>query len=162
MESISHADIIIETVNGDIEVKRIEESPVLVVAAINGACFGGELELALACHIWVLGQSAMLGFPEAELDYAEALPMLLSSEYITADKAVEIGLAHYAVPRLEVLDKAFDVLHPMLDNKSVKAINYIMKFVLTGRRMDRKSSLELEADLVVELVESQYNKRKIA
>ncbi|WP_228778950.1 enoyl-CoA hydratase-related protein [Methylobacter sp. BlB1] len=146
MESISHAGIIIETVNEDIEVKRIEESPVPVVAAINGACFGGGLELALACHIWVLGQSAMLP----------------SSEYITADKAVEIGLAHYAIPRLEVLDKAFDVLHQMLGNKSVKAINYIMKSVLAGRRMDRKSALELEAELVVELVESQYNKRKIA
>lgn len=45
MELISHAGIIIETVNEDIEVKRIEESPVPVVAAINGACFGGELEL---------------------------------------------------------------------------------------------------------------------
>jgi|GEM_PF-2216662 len=88
--------------------------------------------------------------------------MLPSSKYITADKVVEIGLAHYAIPRLEVLDKAFDVLHQMLGNKSVKAINYIMKSVLTGRRMDRKSALELEAELVVELVESQYSKRKIA
>ncbi|WAK01057.1 enoyl-CoA hydratase/isomerase family protein [Methylobacter sp. YRD-M1] len=156
----------------------IEESPVPVIAAINGACFGGGLELALACHIRILGQSAMLGFPEAELGimpglagtlrlpdelgYSKALPMLLSSEYITADKAVEIGLAHYIVPRREVLDKAFDVLHQMLGNKSVKAINYIMRSVLAGRRMDRKAALELETELVVELVESQYNKRKIA
>jgi len=35
----------------------VEESPAPVVAAINGACFGGKLELALACHYGCLGKA---------------------------------------------------------------------------------------------------------
>ncbi|MEN8233188.1 MAG: enoyl-CoA hydratase-related protein, partial [Thermodesulfobacteriota bacterium] len=145
----------------------IEESPIPVIAAINGACFGGGLEVALACHIRVVGESSLLGFPEAELGimpglagtlrsveelgYANALPLLLSSDYVSGKKAVEIGLAHYAVPRKEVFDKAFQVLEHLIGEKSSKSINYIMMSTLASKRMDRKDALELETKLVVDL-----------
>ncbi len=150
----------------------IEESPVPVIAAINGACFGGGLEVALACHIRIVGASAMLGFPEAELGimpglagtlrsveelgYSHALPLLLSSEYVSGEKAVELGIAHYVVPRQKVLNKAFEVFGSILGDKKSKVINYIMKSALAGKRMERKAALELETKLVVELVEEQY------
>ncbi len=154
----------------------IEESPVPVIAAINGACFGGGLEVALACHFRVVGESSLLGFPEAELGimpglagtlrsveelgYSNALPLLLSSDYVSGEKAVEIGLAHYAVPRQEVFRKASQVLEHLIGDKTPKSINYIMMSILASKRMDRKDALELETRLVVELVEDQYNDKR--
>lgn len=45
----------------------IEASPVPVVAAIRGACLGGGLELALACHARLVHGQALLGLPEVQL-----------------------------------------------------------------------------------------------
>ncbi len=156
----------------------IEESPIPVIAAINGACFGGGLEIALACHIRIVGTSAMLGFPEAELGimpglagtlrsveelgYSTALPFLLSSEYVSGEKAVELGIAHYVVPRQKVLGKVFEVLEKIVGDKKRKVINYIMKSVLAGKRMERKKALKLESKLVIELVEEQYKNQALS
>ncbi|MCF6362168.1 MAG: enoyl-CoA hydratase-related protein [Gammaproteobacteria bacterium] len=156
----------------------LEESPVPVIAAINGACFGGGLEIALACHIRIVGKSSLLGFPEAELGimpglagtlrsveevgYAKALPLILSSDYVSGEKAVEIGLAHYVVPRQNVYEKAVEILDHLIKDKDSKAINYIMKSVIASKRMSRKDALELETKLVVELVESKYNSKSAA
>lgn len=46
---------------------RLEDSPKPVVAAINGACLGGGLELAMACHYRIAAASAQVGQPEVKL-----------------------------------------------------------------------------------------------
>jgi 3-hydroxyacyl-CoA dehydrogenase len=45
----------------------IEESPKAIVAAINGICFGGGLELAMACHYRLAAATAQVGQPEVKL-----------------------------------------------------------------------------------------------
>src|SRR5438105_13090645 len=45
----------------------LEESPKPVVAAINGVCLGGGLELAMACHYRIAAPTAQVGQPEAKL-----------------------------------------------------------------------------------------------
>ena len=46
---------------------RFEDLPVPTVAAINGVCLGGGLELALACDFRVMSTAASVGFPEVKL-----------------------------------------------------------------------------------------------
>jgi 3-hydroxyacyl-CoA dehydrogenase/enoyl-CoA hydratase/3-hydroxybutyryl-CoA epimerase/enoyl-CoA isomerase len=46
---------------------RFEDLPVPTVAAINGICLGGGLELALACDYRVASTAASMGFPEVKL-----------------------------------------------------------------------------------------------
>ena len=57
--------------NGVLEVNRMlsrfEDLPVPSVAAINGICLGGGLELALACDYRVMSTGASAGFPEVKL-----------------------------------------------------------------------------------------------
>src|SRR5438045_5665771 len=48
-------------------IRLVEASPKPVIAAINGACVGGGLELALACHFRVASASASVALPEVKL-----------------------------------------------------------------------------------------------
>src|SRR5207302_7910454 len=52
---------------GQALLNRIERFDKPVIAAINGACLGGGLELAMACHMRVAAAGILLGLPEIEL-----------------------------------------------------------------------------------------------
>ncbi|MEJ2408789.1 MAG: 3-hydroxyacyl-CoA dehydrogenase NAD-binding domain-containing protein [Novosphingobium sp.] len=91
----------------------VEGSPKPVVAAIEGLCFGGGLELAIAAHYRVAAEKARFAFPEIALGLlpggggtqrtprltgaAHALDLILSGKQITAARALEIGLIDYVV-----------------------------------------------------------------
>jgi len=87
---------------------KLEASDKPVVAAIHGTALGGGCEVALACHYRVAVPSAKLGLPEVKLGLipgaagtqrlprvvgvANALPMVVKGDPISAKKALEIGL----------------------------------------------------------------------
>lgn len=95
-----------------------------VIAAINGYCFGGGLELALACDLRIAAgdlrdgsdaEIAFLGMPEVRLGLVPALAgtwllmatvgrrhamdLLYTGEPVTAARALEIGLVNQLAPR---------------------------------------------------------------
>ena len=98
-------------------VSRIETLPKPVVAAIHGACLGGGLELALACHYRVATdhRKTQLGLPEVQLGLIPgaggcqrlprligpraALDMILTGKSERAAKALRLGLVDEVVPR---------------------------------------------------------------
>jgi enoyl-CoA hydratase len=85
-----------------------------VVAAINGVCLGGGLELALACDIRIAAAHARFGQPEVTLGLipggggtqmlprivgmAHALRLVLTGDIIDAYEALRMGLVHEVVP----------------------------------------------------------------
>ncbi|MGC1301292.1 MAG: 3-hydroxyacyl-CoA dehydrogenase NAD-binding domain-containing protein [Caulobacteraceae bacterium] len=89
-------------------IDAIEASAKPVVAAIHGTALGGGLEVALGAHYRVAVPSAKLGLPEVKLGIlpgaggtqrlprvvgvAEALPMIVTGDPISAEKAKDIGL----------------------------------------------------------------------
>jgi enoyl-CoA hydratase/carnithine racemase len=90
-------------------IELIHRAPVPVIAAINGACLGAGLELALACDLRVSVAGARLGLPEVRVGvpsvvHAALLPcligpgraaeMLLTGEAIEAERALEWGLVN--------------------------------------------------------------------
>ncbi|MDR7077863.1 enoyl-CoA hydratase [Neobacillus niacini] len=101
---------------------RMEKFPKPIIAAIHGAALGGGLELAMACHIRLVGENTKLGLPELQLGLipgyagtqrlpkyvgvARAAEMLFTSEPITGMEAVQFGLANHAYPENEVLEQA--------------------------------------------------------
>ncbi|MGF1469528.1 MAG: fatty acid oxidation complex subunit alpha FadJ [Sandaracinaceae bacterium] len=105
---------------------RIASFRVPVVAAIHGACLGGGLEIALACHGRVASSDprTKLGQPEGKLglipgaggtqrlprliDVASALDLLLTGREVPAKRALRLGLVDEVVPEAILVDVAAD------------------------------------------------------
>lgn len=90
--------------------QTIADSPKLTIAAINGYCMGGALDLALSCDLRIASPSAVLAHPGVRLGIitgwggtqrlprlipkGAALELLLTGKRIAADEALRIGLVH--------------------------------------------------------------------
>ena len=110
----------------------LEQSPKLVIAAINGYAFGGGCELALACHLRLASDNAVLGLPEVSLGIipgyggtqrlprligrGRALDMILTGRRLKADEAERLGLVNRVVPRVELLTEAEGLARTVLKN----------------------------------------------
>jgi enoyl-CoA hydratase len=97
---------------------RIERSPKVSLVEIRGAALGGGLELALACDIRIVADTAKLGLPEARLGLlpgaggtqrltricgdAVARKMIFTAEVVHGARAAALGLAHECVPLPEL------------------------------------------------------------
>jgi len=104
--------------------RRIETNGKPWVAAINGTCMGGALELALACHGRVAadGKNVKLALPEVKVgifpgaggtqrvarltDAQSALQMMTTGQSLTAQRAKAMNLVHQVVPAAELVTAA--------------------------------------------------------
>lgn len=105
---------------------RIEQLKVPVVAAIDGACLGGGLELAMACHYRICTDSdkTKLGLPEVKLGLLpgsggtqrlprliglqKALPLILQGKELRAKQAKKQGIVDEIVPASILLEAAVE------------------------------------------------------
>ena len=133
-----------------------------VVAAINGAAFGGGLELALACDIRIAGDDAQLGLTEVNLAIipggggtqrlprlvgrGKALEMILTGARLKADEALAIGLVERVVPA-ESAKKAAQDLARTIAEKAPIAVRYAKEAVVKGLELPLADGLRLEGDL---------------
>ncbi|WP_445945121.1 fatty acid oxidation complex subunit alpha FadJ [Shewanella sp.] len=106
---------------------ELEGLSIPVVAAINGACLGGGLELALACHLRVCSDDAktMLGVPEVQLGLlpggggtqrlprlvgiTTALDLMLTGKQVRPKQALKMGLVNDVVPNSILLETAVNL-----------------------------------------------------
>ncbi len=107
--------------------QRIEEAPFVSVAAIDGACLGGGLELALACQARIATPEphTTIGLPEVQLGLIPggggtqrlprcvgletALDLLLTGKQLDAKRARQRGLVDDVVPASRLLDAAAEL-----------------------------------------------------
>ena len=112
---------------GHVVFSELEGLSIPVVAAINGACLGGGLELALACHLRVCSddKKTMLGVPEVQLGLlpggggtqrlprlvgiTTALDMMLTGKQIRPKQALKMGLVNDVVPNSILLETAVEL-----------------------------------------------------
>lgn len=110
---------------GQVVFERLETFAKPVIAAIHGAALGGGLELAMACHIRFVTESAKLGLPELQLGIipgfagtqrlpryvgvAKAAEMMFTSDPISGVEAVQWGLANRAYTDTELLPKSLEI-----------------------------------------------------
>ncbi|MFY0543743.1 enoyl-CoA hydratase [Brevibacillus sp. H7] len=149
---------------------RIETYPKPILAAINGACLGGGLELAMACHIRLAAAEAKLGLPELNLGIipgyggtqrlprligrGKATQMILTSEMIGGEEAYRIGLVEAVYPLEQLLDEA-KKLAEAIAQKSAVALRLALNAIHAGVIHGLHEGLQREAALFGEAFRSE-------
>ncbi len=137
-----------------------------VIAAVHGVALGGGLELALACDLRVVGDTARLGQPEILLGIipgaggtqrlarlvgpARAKELIWSGRQVRAEEALAIGLVHRVVPAAEVLDAAL-AWAAELAGGAVVAMGLAKRAIEGGLDGSLADGLDLEAEAFVEV-----------
>jgi enoyl-CoA hydratase len=115
--------------------ERLERAKQPVICAIKGFAYGGGLELALACDIRIVTDSARFAMPEVKLGTvpgwggtdrlprligsARAKQMIFTGEPIAADVAERWGLANEVVPVASLSDRVTELTEKIAGNAPV-------------------------------------------
>jgi len=83
-----NVDMMVATFNRIFELVNMIDIP--VIAAVNGACLGGGMELAIACDIVLASEKAIFGQPEIKLGFFPPYAALRLPELVGVAKAIEI------------------------------------------------------------------------
>jgi enoyl-CoA hydratase/carnithine racemase len=133
-----------------------------IIAAVNGACLGGGLEIALACDLRIASENATFGLPEVTLGLipgwggtqrlprvipiARAAELLLTGRPINAQEAYRIGLVNKVVPLPELMPIAKQMAE-MLCRPAPLAVRAAKQAMIQGTSLPLKDGLELEKTL---------------
>jgi enoyl-CoA hydratase/carnithine racemase len=144
--------------------------PKPVIAAINGICLGGGLELALACDIRIAADHARLGVPEVNLGLipgaggTQRLPraagpgwgkyLLFTGEAIPASRAESIGLVQAVVPLKDLKEAAWK-LAAKINAKGPLAVRAAKKLASLTLDHPLETGLDWENQAFAELCATQ-------
>jgi len=159
---------------------RLEQTPKLTIAALNGHCVGGGLEIAMACDIRLARENAgKIGLPEVNLGVLPgtggtqrlarivgktlAIEMMVKGETFSFDRAKELGLVNEIFPNdsywEQVLLYAKQFCPP---HKASKAVGLIKRAVQSGAEVPFEYGLAIERELQQQLFQSEDAKEGIA
>lgn len=149
---------------------KIEASNKPVIAAINGICLGGGLELAMACHLRICGDRVRLGQPEINLGIipgwggtqrlprivgpAKATELILTGDQITAQQAMQLRLVNMVVPGGEVMRQAKG-LAAKFANKSAVSTTAALTSIRAGLDACLPDGLAAEREQLTKVVASE-------
>ncbi len=159
LESAEQAQVVSEQVQGLFS--QIENAPKPFIAALNGVALGGGLELAMACHLRIIGDRVKVGQPEINLGIipgwggtqrlarlvgqAKAIELILTGDSITAQEAFRLNLVNKVVPGGEVLKTARDLARKIAQ-KSGPATRAALAAIQGGIDQPVAAGLKLEAE----------------
>ena len=141
---------------------RLEASPLLTVAAINGLCFGGGFEFALACDLRVAGANSRIGLPEVKVGLIPggggtqrlprlvgqglAMEMILSGKLYGGEQAAKLGLVHRVAQDQNLRQRVQDLLGPIFRNPQY-ALSLAKQAVKASQSATLAEGLVNEAEL---------------
>ncbi len=161
---------------------RLEQTPKLVIAALNGHAVGGGLEIAMAADLRIARKDAgKTGLPEVNLGVlagtggtqrlarmvgkTKAIELMVTGNNISFEDAQELGLVNEIFDgdndtfRRDVLDWAAQFCPP---NKASMAVGHIKRSVQSGTEVPLEYGLAMERELQSLLFKSQDAKEGIA
>jgi enoyl-CoA hydratase/carnithine racemase len=150
--------------------RRLASLPRVTIAAITGYALGGGLELALACDLRVVSDSARLGQPEILLGIvpgggatqrlprlvgvSRAKDLIFTGRQVAADEALRMGLVDRVVPRDDVLDEALSLAAGLASGPLV-ALAAAKAAIDDGLEGSLDAGLELEVAAFVEVARTE-------
>ena len=136
----------------------VTETPLPVIAALNGAAVAGGFELALACDLRVAATGIPLGLPEATIGMGAnfgsvvlpkripvgiALEMLLTGEYVTSEDAARWGLVNRLVDADDVLPTAMALAERIAANAPI-SVRRMKETAVKGLELPLWQALRLD------------------
>jgi enoyl-CoA hydratase/carnithine racemase len=156
---------------------KFESTPKVIVAAINGHCLGGGLEMALCCDFRVAAEgSYRIGLPEVTLGLLpgtggtqrlprligrqKALDFLLRGTTMPPQDALAAGIVDEVVAAAELVEKAVERARAYATGPTF-AIGRIKRATVQGFGMRLDEGLTLERQLLIELFKSEDAKEGV-
>ena len=144
-----------------------------IIAAINGYCLAGGLEIALSCDIRICTPGSAFGLPEPTraiipgaggtqrlpraIPMAVAMKMLMTGGRINADEALRAGLVSDVVPADQLMAKAEDIAREICSCGPL-AVRAVKEAVVRGREMSMADGLALESEKSREINRTEDSK----
>lgn len=152
---------------------RLENTPKLIIAAINGHAIGGGLEISMAADIRIARKdTGRLGLAEVNLGVmpgmggtqrlprlvgkARALELCVTGKQIAFEEALEMGLIHYIYERENFMEQVMDYARQFIPpNKASLAVGKIKRAIQSGVEVSLAEGLALEREVLYQTFASE-------
>ncbi len=159
---------------------RLENTPKLVIAALNGHCVGGGLEVAMAADLRIARkEGGKIGLPEVNLGVlpgtggtqrlsrmlgkSKAIELMATGKTFSFEDAKQLGLVNDIFERENFMEHVLAYARQFCPpNKAAKAIGRIKRAVQTGWEIPLEAGLALERENQQLLFESEDAKEGLA
>ena len=159
---------------------RLEHTPKLVIAALNGHTVGGGLEIAMAADIRIARKdSGKIGLPEINLGVlpgtggtqrlsrlvgkSKAIELMITGNTYTFEEALEYGIINDIYERENFMENILEYARQFCPpNKAAKAVGRIKRAVQTGWEIPMESALAVERENQQLLFQSEDAKEGLA
>ena len=159
---------------------RLEHTPKLVIAAINGHCVGGGLEIAMAADIRIARQGAgKIGLPEVTLGVlpgtggtqrlsrlvgkSKAIELMATGSTFPFEEAQSLGIINEILPHADFQEEVIKYAQKFCPpNKAALAVGRIKRSVQTGWEIPIEAALSIERENQQLLFESEDAKEGLA
>ena len=141
-----------------------------IIAAINGYCLAGGLEIALACDLRVAEEHASFGLTEVKwgiipgaggtqrlprlVGIDKAMDLMMTARKMPADEALQCGLISRLVPKGQALGKSLELAEQICENAPL-AVKAVKEAAMRGMDMSLDEGLRLEQFLAEPLRQSE-------
>jgi enoyl-CoA hydratase len=159
---------------------RLEHTPKLVIAALNGNCVGGGLEIALAADIRIARRGAgKIGLPEVTLGVlpgtggtqrlaralgkSKAIELMATGRLFTFEEALAMDLVNHVFEAEGFWEKVLEYARQFCPpKKAAMAVGHIKRAVQSGLEVSFEQALALERELQAQLFHSEDAREGLA
>lgn len=148
-----------------------------LIAACNGLCIGGGLEISLACDLMIAADTAKFALPEAKIGICPggggtvrlpamiprrlAAEMLFTGKMIDAHEAYRIGLVNKVVPLDQLMNEAHRIAETICESAPL-AVRCAKEIMTRSRGMPLEDALRLEDDVLTFVMSTEDSAEGIA
>ncbi len=143
---------------------KMESTPKVFIAALNGTTVGGGMEIALATDLRFVadGEKVKLGLPEVSLGVlpgtggtqrlprligkSRALDLMITGRLLSPQEALQMGLVDRVFPAAQFMQKTMEYAEALANGPS-RAVSLIKRAVQQGTEMSLDAGLALEREL---------------
>ncbi len=152
---------------------RLEQTPKLVIAALNGHCVGGGLEVALAADLRLARRGGgKIGVPEVSLGVlpgtggtqrlarllgkSRAIELMATGKLLDFEAAEQLGLVNHVLESEGFMEHALEFARQFVPpGRAARAVGLLKRAVQSGSEMGFEQGLALERELQQRLFESE-------